>query len=325
MSLVRAPIAWFGKLPGRGDFVKSATAPQLTAMLDQWLAQMLEEFAAEPRWKHIYDAARPLHFAFLGSRSRMAVAGHLVASRDSGERRFPFLAASQLEVDEPLAFIARSPLALARLWARQEALVRACVLAPEPATAIQSLAEADIKVETSAAAHDGSFADFTELQTLGGLQNLLTQCGHRVSIRRVLLALGLLLQPVLTSSAPRLEKGLLLPLPADPLYKSLTAAFWLSLIAPFVARAEFELAVMLTEAEGRPNLLVGFNGASPSTLRSALDAEASLALNVSFAEADWVEQYLDGSYGVRKLATYLEQPEFSLASAIDSFMEAFIG
>ena len=36
---VQAQIAYFGKIPSRGDFVKSAHNPQLLATLDRWIAE----------------------------------------------------------------------------------------------------------------------------------------------------------------------------------------------------------------------------------------------------------------------------------------------
>ncbi|WP_205170818.1 type VI secretion system-associated protein TagF, partial [Burkholderia sp. LMG 13014] len=79
---VQAQIAYFGKIPSRGDFVKSPHNPQLLQTLDHWIAQALELLAEDPRWKLVYEDAKPMHFAFLGSRSRLAIAGHMVASHD---------------------------------------------------------------------------------------------------------------------------------------------------------------------------------------------------------------------------------------------------
>jgi type VI secretion system ImpM family protein len=40
---VQAQIAYFGKIPSRGDFVKSAHNPQLLATLDRWIAEAMED------------------------------------------------------------------------------------------------------------------------------------------------------------------------------------------------------------------------------------------------------------------------------------------
>ena len=74
----------------------------------------------------------------------------------------------------------------------------------------------------------------------------LAQAGYQASARQILLALGMLLQPVMASSSSRLEKSLVLPLPDDPMYRNLVAAFWMHLITPFLVRADFELALFVT-------------------------------------------------------------------------------
>ena len=49
MSGVVAQALYFGKLPSRGDFVRSTQQGALTQMLDQWLSQGLELVSVDPR------------------------------------------------------------------------------------------------------------------------------------------------------------------------------------------------------------------------------------------------------------------------------------
>lgn len=55
MSLTQLQLSYFGKLPSRGDFVKSANNVQLLDTLDRWLAQGMELLAEAPDWKTTYD------------------------------------------------------------------------------------------------------------------------------------------------------------------------------------------------------------------------------------------------------------------------------
>lgn len=320
-----ANIGYFGKVPGRGDFVKGGDSPALIKVLDDWLAQAMELMSADARWKLNYDAVAPLHFAFVGPRRRHAIAGHIVASSDQSARRFPFLMTSSVEVAEPAAFVATAPLVFNRLWTRLAALSSSVVGAGDPAAPLQQAASEAIELDLRGAAYRASFDDFLELQTVGGLDALLSQAGFRGSARQVLLALGMLLQPVLASSSSRLDKTLLLPLPLDPMYRNLVAAFWMHLITPFLARADFELALFMTRLEERPVLLVGFSGASPHTLHGIMDPQAARERMIAFEQLEWVEQQADSDYSVKKLSTYLSQPSLSLKSAHDSVSAAFIG
>ncbi|WP_432241446.1 type VI secretion system-associated protein TagF [Herbaspirillum robiniae] len=327
MSATGTPIkvGYFGKIPARGDFIKATDNAALITLLDNWLAQTMEMLSRDPRWKIIYDGIEPLHFAVMGPKSRRAIAGHLRASGDQSQRRFPFISMSAIEVDDPVAFVSNSPLILARLWTRLEALTTSVLTAPDPGTPLQTLASTTLELDINSAGYSAAFADFMDMQTLGSLQQMLGQAGFAGTPRQLLLALGLLLQPVMASTSSRLDKNLILPLPRDPMYRSMVASFWMHLITPFLSRADFELALFMTRLGQQPCLFLGFSGASPRTLHSVIDAQAGAEHNIAFDEADWIEEHVSGDYGIQKLSSYLAHPDLSLKSALDSFREAFIG
>lgn len=321
-----AQLAYFGKIPSRGDFVKSTHNPQLLQTLDRWVAQAMELLAEDPRWKIVYDNAKPMHFAFLGSQSKLAIAGHLMVSHDISSRRFPLIAATALEVERPLAFLARSPLAFARLWSRAATQMRELTDCAEPSAALQALGDTQVSIDVGYSnSHDGTFADFVEHQTLAGFEQMLLASGHPVRLRGAMLALGSLLRPVMQSKSPHLERGLTLPLPNDTFYRSLVAAFWLELIAPFLARADVEVAVFIGTIAERERLIIGFNGASAKTLHSVIDPQAYAAKNIDVDDPEWIDDHAQNEHGISKLVSYLEQPQLSLRIAIDTFREAFVG
>jgi type VI secretion system protein ImpM len=318
-------IGYFGKIPSRGDFVKGSDNPALVKLLDDWLARAMDLMMADAHWKANYDAVAPLHFVIAGPRRRHAVAGHIVASSDQSGRRFPFLMMGMLDVAEPDTFVPAAPLVLARLWTRLEALSRAVVTAPDADAPLQAAAGQVIDPDLHADAHAAAFADFIELQSLDTLQALLAQAGYAGSVRQVLLALGMLLQPVLASSTSRLEKSLVLPLPADPLYRGLVGAYWMHAIAPFLARADFELALFVTRLGERPRLVLGFGGASAHTLQAIMDPRAGSERHIAFDDLDWVEDQVDTDYAVGKMSRHLKRSDVSLKSALDALCAAFIG
>jgi type VI secretion system protein ImpM len=328
MSRALSPVtlAWFGKLPARGDFVRSAGHGQLTQILDRWLTQGMELVAADTRWKLAYDQVAPAHFAFLGTQGRVALAGHLVASSDASGRRFPFVMAGMFDVPAPSqGFLACSPTALARLWSKLETLSRqACAPGTELGPLFASVSADGVEVDIDPDHYTASFADFMGIHTLGGLEAQLKQAGHTLSLRQTLLAIGLLLQPVITQGVAQLERGLLLPAPLDPLYRPLVCSMWLALVTPFLVRHDCELAVFLRPAP-QPQLVIGFNGASARTFRALVDPEAAREDLIAVSEADWVEALAGQSYGVRKLSSHLEQPDLPLQAAFDGFLETFLG
>ena len=325
----RAPtptaVGYFGKIPSRGDFVKGSDNPALIKKLDDWLAQAMDLMSADARWKLNYDAVAPLHFALIGPRRRYAIAGHIVASSDQSNRRFPFVMMSTMEVMEPVAFVPDSPLVLNRLWNRLEALTASVMGAADAAAPLQAAASHVIELDLRSTAYHAAFTDFLDLQTVGALDALLAQSGFKGSVRQVLIALGVLLEPVLSSSSSRLEKSLLLPLPSDPMYRNLVAAFWMHLITPFLVRADFELALFITRINSCPVLVLGFSGASAQTLSAIMDPQAGLERHIAFDSLEWVEEQVNAEYHIKKLSTYLSQPTLSLKSALDSTSATFNG
>ena len=324
-TLTAAPVGYFGKIPSRGDFVKGGANPALIKVLDDWLAQAMDLMSSDARWKLQYDAVAPLYFAFMGPRRRQAIAGYIVASSDQSQRRYPFLTVTSVDVADPAPFVPNAPLVLSRLWRHLETASSSVTSAPEPTEALQSAAAQSIDVDLQASAYDAAFEDFLALNTVGSLDQMLAQSGYVGAVRQVLLALGLLLQPVMVSSSSRLDKSLVLPLPNDPMYRNLVAAFWMHLITPFLARADFELALFITRLAQRPALVLGFSGASAATLRAIMDSQAGLDRHIDFDELEWVEPQVDADYAIKKLSTYLAQPTLSLTAACSSLHAAFLG
>lgn len=325
MSEVAIPVSYFGKLPSRGDFVRTPDNHQLMNLLDRWVGSALELLSQDVAWKQSYEAAQPLHFAFLGPRSKLVIAGHLQPSHDASERRFPFIAATHLQVPASPDFVARSPLAFSRLWVSLARMVRSAVAADDPTEPLRQLTDTRFSLNPAPAAYDASFQDFLDMQVLDSLEATLADAGHRhFTLKWALPALGLLLQPALAGAAMPAEKGLSLPLPRDPLHRPLAAAFWLDLVSGFLTRADVELALMINEGD-RPSLTIGFNGTDGRMLHSALDPRVGAERLINVEAAEWVEDQLQGDYALNKLASYLDRGDLSLRSARQVFRETFLG
>jgi len=328
MSALQAQqLCYFGKLPGRGDFVKGLYNPQLIKVFDNWLSQTMEMLSEDPRWKIIYDNAAPIHFVCLGSRSRVAIAGHLKASRDESSRRYPFLAATSVEVDEALDFMRGAPMLVGPYWDRMAVQVNALAEGTDLDSELKRFEALDPAIETGfkKSASRATYAAFTRDTSLLRIEQMLNFDGHKVSLRRAILALGLLLQPVMASAVSHLEKGLTLPLPRDPVDRSLIATFWLELVSQFLAKADFELVLMATEIDGRSRLVIGFNGLSPRSLQSVLHPQVYTEHNIDIDNPEWVEDTIHSNYAMFKLVSYLDQPQLPLDIVLAAFREVFIG
>ncbi|EEF26324.1 conserved hypothetical protein, partial [Ricinus communis] len=283
-----ARLGYFGKLPARADFIKAADNLALASLLDEWLAEVMNVVSADPRWKLNYDAMPPLDFAFVGTRSRRAIAGHLAASSDLSQRRYPFLGMSAIDVDDPAGFVSRSPLILAPLWEELRHLTADVMDCAEPDAPLQALAAGRVDIDTQDEVRAQHFTDFLDRHTIAALEAMLASA----SVRRTILAIGLLLQPVRRSGAERLDKSLVLPLPQSSRQRYLVAAFWLGLIVPFLQQGDFELSLFLADLRGMPSLVVGFGGAAPETLAAIIDPASAAEHQISFDYAGWVDELI---------------------------------
>lgn len=319
----QARIGYFGKLPARSDFIKAIENIALAGLLDQWMASVMNLLTADPRWKLNYDALRPLNFAFVGMRSKHAIAGRLMASQDQSQRRFPFLTMSAIEIDEPAGFVAASPLVLAGLWRRIEALLALLPAEGDPAAALHGLASGVVDVDPGDAAHAEAFSRFLQRYTLEHLDGALAADGFVGRALQLMLAIGLLLQPVQQQADTPLAKGLKLPLPRAPDEALLVASFWLRLITPFLNHADIELALFFVAPDSGPALVVGFCGAAPQTLQAIIDPYAGAQHLIDFDDMAWVGEYAVADPRVAQLAACLAQPGLTLQAAGMLFRQTF--
>lgn len=324
-ALNASPATCFGKIPSRGDFVKGAGQHQLIGVLDRWVSLAMERLSEDPRWKIAYDGACAVDFAFLGARSRLAVVGHLRPSTDSSGRRFPFIAAATVEREDSLMFRC-APVGLNHSFGT---LARISETGVNGADAAQVLAELDTvncASDFETAIQADPLGNFVRRTTLDSLAAMLGSPGPD-RVRRIILAIGLLMRPVLGQGSVAIDKDIVLPLPSDERHRNLVAGLWLYLVSAFLRKTTVELQVIVERRSAHPHLVLGFNGSSPVTLVTALSPETTADKIISLVDPEWIDEQPDmtGDYGVAKLAAYLDQPAITLELAINTFREVFLG
>lgn len=317
---------YFGKFPARGDFVRSTIGGPLINVFDQWISRALDMLAPDPRWKLDYDASAPMRFTFVGTANRTVVAGVLTPSMDSSSRRFPFVLATRFEVNQPIDFAALAPLRLADYWQSAESVGLHARQAVSDSDFLNSIDSVPVGLQADADADERQFGGFMQAHSIAQLDAEVGAVQPGFSLRNSVLALGLLLQPVLTHGGANLNKGLLLPLPAHAATAAYTATYWLSLISGFLERHEFELSIIVTHRRQQPVLLIGFAGANPEALVALINASSEQAdYLIDLGNASWVHDYVEGDAGLRKLAAYADNPQLSLTQLHITFNEVFLG
>ena len=147
------------------------------------------------------------------------------------------------------------------------------------------------------------------------------------AVRRIILAIGLLMRPVLGQTSISIDKEIVLPLPADERNRNLVAGLWLYLITAFLRRTNVELQAIFERRAENPRMIVGFNGSSPQTLIASVLPDSMSERLIVLVDPEWIEDQaaLSSDYGVAKLSSYLAQPGISLEQAINTFREVFLG
>ncbi len=315
----------FGKIPARGDFVKGAGQHQLIQVLDRWVSQAMEQLSENPRWKIAYDTASPVDFIFAGARSKLSVVGHLRPSSDSSGRRFPLIAAATIEREDSLIFRC-APAGLEKSFNTLAGICEAGITGTDVAELLTALDGVNCSADFESAIQTDPLGNFVRHTTLESLASMLDMT-DALQVRRIFLAIGLLMRPVLGQGAGGIEKEIILPLPADERYRNLVAALWIYLVTAFLRKTASEAQFIIERRNASPNLFIGFNGSTPTTLLGAMAPHAVHEQSISLRNPEWIDNNTEVSreYGVAKLAAYLAQPALSLEQTIQTFREVFLG
>jgi len=277
-----------------------------------------------PDWKANYDHAGPVDFLLIATRKKHAICGGLMPSADVSGRRFPFIAATLFEVENPLAFLPLSPLLLERHQGHQRALLHHAARTYDATEALARLADIAFEKELVSDVEQ-TYRNFLLDTSVAKLADALSLEDGHTALRRMILALGFLLQPLLAKHATVPQNGILLPLPRDPLQVARVKALWLDLASVFLAQATLDLSIFSCMHGGMPKLLVTFNGTTPSTFRALFDEQAAQQQLIDVACSSWVDDYLHQDPVLFKLANYLDHDSLTLRQMKETFHQGFSG
>lgn len=316
---------YFGKIQSRGDFVKSTSGTKVIALIDNWVAQGMEMLLAEPGWKNYYDVAGPIDFLFIATHKKHTICGALIPSGDASSRRFPFISATLFEADASLDFLPFSPILLEKHLNHQRALIQHAAKTHDAADVLATLSDLSMEEMVDIEKSLNNYVQFLSDTTLSTLTDMLALDSEQATVRQMILAIGYLLQPVLTNYMIPPQKGLAIPIPRDPARIALVKAFWLDLICTFLPRAEFELSVFSCIHHGIPKMIMTFNGAPPEVFQALFDEQAAQQHLIDISQSTWVEEYAMQDLATLKLSSYMEHGDLFLQQLVETFRQAFSG
>jgi type VI secretion system protein ImpM len=310
---------YFGKCPARGDFIRSTGHASMLHILDQWVAQALEAQASYPDWQSKYDQMPPLDFVFCSTRMPLALAGTLSTSRDISQRRFPLITGIRMQPAKPNTFMGQAPILLQSLWQSTRSLNAETIHTHDPVIAMQCLSQ-PLMVGVSGHLE---YQTYLMYQTVGSFNHDLKAAKHDGQFIQGLIALGLLLQPVISQGAQNLNKALILPLPLGS-HSAKAATFWLSLISGFIQNHSIEVSTLIYHRHEKPILLIGFQGADSTTLAGLMQDDLSGDHWVHVFDAAWIDSYLENDAGLARLEQVLDDDDIPLLDLIKMFKDVFL-
>lgn len=317
-QLISTDYFYFGKCPARGDFVRSAGQHAMLSILDEWITKALEDYSGRQAGYASFDDMAGISFVFCNPKMPIALTGYLSASHDTSKRRFPMVTGCRIQIRQPEQFIARASLILDHLWQRAQQRNQYLLQVQDSTQLMQVLEQPyEVQEDENSGAYEAQVAGLSLWQ--------FAQLLHMQPYTFVqsLIALGLLLQPVISQGAKKLNKILLLPLAAAP-NTHFVATFWLDLMIGFIKRHNIELSIMISH-QNSPLLMVGFQGADIAALSGVMQNNISSDHWVKIAEAAWVDSYLENDAGLATLEQVLGDSQISLTDAIRLFKQVFLG
>lgn len=316
---------FFGKIPSRGDFVKSQSGAKVIALIDNWVAQGMEMLLAEPGWKTYYDGAGAIDFLFLGMQNRFAIWGNMLPSSDASLRRFPFIAATLFEIDDALSFLPISPAVLEKHGNQQRSLIQCAAKAADASDVLALLNDMQLEDNLKIPASIDDYQQFLASTSIRNLSRALNIKEGAASIRHMVLAIGYLLQPILTNYSHPPQKGLAIPLPQQSNNIAHIKTFWLDLVSTFLGRSAFEFGIFSCVHFDEPKLIITFNGAPPNAFKALFDMTAAQEYLIDVGQSSWVEEYAMQDMATLKLSSYLNHDDLMLLQLVKAFREGFSG
>lgn len=263
--------SYFGKIPSKDDFITSAGSDhRLVRRLDHWLAECMARLAEHPGWQAAYDVSGSFDVLAATTQSRHIAAGTCLPSRDAASRRCPMLGCLRVQSRTPMAFAATAPIAMGSLWSCLQHDLTQLKTLQEPGPALQRMGATPMLINAEKRPHDEALREYMSTESATHLDALLASAGHAAQTFNVLAALHALLTAVAAEPDLPISRGLILPLPEDPMRRTRVAAFWMTQLLPYLGKRDIEMVAVLTRSP-TPRLIISLDGTRGTEVMAAIE------------------------------------------------------
>lgn len=310
------PLIYFGKLPSRGDFVRSRTHSNEINIIDHWVSE------AVVNTEHSLARISCIKFSHIDTLSNQIITGVLVSSHDSSQRHYPLIGFSQMWLEKPKSWMNYLPIKSASIW---KTIHQSLVVAKTQSNDIQAtdlLNNCQISINENASTH---YYDFINKITLDDIARLTGQ--NKAQFIEQLIATGLLFLPILTKGFNGLNKTICWPLTSDEESSINLATFWQDLLHGFYQPHELHLNTYLYKGLEQYQMALSFSEPSGQLLNE-LPVSMQDTINpdrwVMMDKCDWTHGYIDEDIGLSRFNKLLLQDALYLYDTRQLFKKVFL-
>jgi type VI secretion system protein ImpM len=265
--------SYFGKVPSTDDFISSPGSDhRLVRRLDRWLAECMARLAEYPGWQVAYDATGPFDILAATTASDSVAAAACRPSQDRAGRRFPLLACLRVRSRTPISFAASAPASLATIWSRLQHDLTQLHSVDDAAASLRGMATSAVSLPRGTNHTEKAIDEYVATESVANLDELFAAAGHGTQVLHVLAALHPLLRAVAAQPGAGIHRGLILPLPADPLRRPRVAAFWMTQVVTYLAARDVEVVALLATTP-TPRLILSLDGTRGTEITAAVHAD----------------------------------------------------
>jgi type VI secretion system protein ImpM len=262
--------SYFGKVPSTEEFIRSPGSDhRLVRRLDHWLAECVARLAEYPGWQKAYDASGPFDVLAATTANGSVAVASCLPSQDRAGRRFPVFACVRVRSRTPIAFAASAPPSLATIWSRLQHDLAQLHGVDDVGPPLRSMSTSAVSMPGGSRHTGHALDEYLATESVANLDELIAAAGHDTQVLHVLAALHPLLRAVAAQPDAGIYRGLILPLPADPLRRPRVAAFWMTQVVTYLDARDVEVVALLASTP-TPRLILSLDGTRGTELTAAV-------------------------------------------------------
>lgn len=314
MMLTELPLVFFGKLPSRGDFVRSKSHITETNAIDDWVSQAL----VDSETLLAIDTA--ISFSHIDTAAKRIITGVLLASHDSSNRRYPLIGFAINYLDKPKSWMNYLPIKSLAIWDNVHKTLLDAQSETDNHRAINTLSACQLPIDESASTH---YYDFINTMTLESIAEQTQQ--SKSQLIQQIIATGLLFLPTLSKGFLGLNKTLSWSLTADRQSAIQLATFWQDLIHGFYQPHELCFNTYIFRGSDKYRMVLSFGAPDGHLLGQLPLLDSGLPEDwVNMENSAWTEDYISDDIGLSRFNHILLQDQLYLYDTRQLFKKIFL-